>query len=51
MYGTFVDKLIRGLSTYNTRTYVYDSNLLYCPPPSFPITTDQYTQISWDEVQ
>ena len=51
MYGTFVNKLIRGLSTYNTRTYVYDQNLLYCPPPGFPLTTDQYSQISWDESQ
>jgi hypothetical protein len=51
MYGTFVNKLIRGLSTYNNRTYIYDSNLLYCPPPSFPMVTDQYSLISWDEVK
>ena len=51
MYGTFVNKLIRGLSTYSTRTYIYDQNLLYCPPPGFPLTTDQYSQISWDESQ
>lgn len=36
---------------YQSRVYVYDSNLLYSPPPSFPLTTDQYTLISWDEIQ
>jgi hypothetical protein len=51
MYGTFVNKFIRGLSTYDTRTYIYDQNLLYCPPPGFPLTTDKYSQVSWDESQ
>lgn len=36
---------------YQARAYIYDSNLLYGPPPDFPLTTDQYEQISWDEVQ
>jgi hypothetical protein len=36
---------------YQARTYDYDANLLYGPPPSFPLTTDQYTPISWEEVQ
>jgi hypothetical protein len=36
---------------YQTRTYNYDANLLYAPPPSFPLTTDQYSLISWTEVQ
>jgi hypothetical protein len=39
------------LSGYQTsRTYVYDPNLLYAPPPSFPLTTDQYEILSWDEI-
>jgi len=38
-------------SGYNTRTYNYDTNLLFSPPPSFPLTTDQYSLISWQEVQ
>ncbi len=25
----------------------YDGNLLYAPPPSFPLSTDGYQQISW----
>lgn len=36
---------------YLSRVYIYDTNLLYAPPPSFPLTGDQYVQISWDEVQ
>lgn len=36
---------------YSTRTYNYDANLLYAPPPSFPLTTDEYSLISWEEVQ
>ncbi|KKT43595.1 MAG: hypothetical protein UW32_C0001G0187 [Candidatus Wolfebacteria bacterium GW2011_GWE2_44_13] len=36
---------------YVTRNLAYDSNLLYGPPPSFPITTDAYKIISWDEIK
>ncbi|MBU6426707.1 hypothetical protein KGQ27_00490 [Patescibacteria group bacterium] len=35
---------------YQTRDIIYDSNLLYGPPPSFPLTSDQYQTISWQEV-
>jgi hypothetical protein len=38
-------------SGYQTRTYNFDANLLYSPPPSFPLTTDGYSLISWEEVQ
>lgn len=34
---------------YITRIINYDANLLYNPPPSFPLTSDQYTTISWEE--
>ncbi len=34
---------------YDTRTIIYDANLLYGPPPSFPLTSDKYSTISWDE--
>lgn len=40
-----------GSNGYLNRTYNYDVNLLYSPPPSFPLTTDQYSLISWQEVQ
>ncbi|MBI5079508.1 hypothetical protein HZB06_02450 [Candidatus Wolfebacteria bacterium] len=36
---------------YQTRNIVYDSNLLYGPPPSFPKTSDSYETIYWDEVK
>lgn len=36
---------------YTTRNLTYDGNLLFGPPPSFPLTGDQYVQISWDEVK
>jgi len=36
---------------YQTRTYNYDVNLLYGPPPSFPLTSDQYIILSWEEVE
>ena len=36
---------------YQTRNLIYDANLLYGPPPSFPLASDQYVQISWDETQ
>ncbi len=36
---------------YNTRNIIYDANLLYGPPPSFPLTSDKYTTISWDELE
>ena len=35
---------------YQTRNIIYDDNLLYAPPPSFPQTSDQYTTLSWQEI-
>ncbi len=35
---------------YDIRNIVYDGNLLYGPPPSFPLTSDQYQTISWREI-
>ena len=36
---------------YQEREIIYDTNLLYAPPPGFPLITDQYTLVSWDEIQ
>lgn len=36
---------------YETRNIIYDGNLLYGPPPSFPLTSNQYQTISWEEVK
>ncbi len=38
------NNIVGGYRTTNT---TYDSNLLYAPPPSFPLTTEGYRQISW----
>lgn len=35
---------------YQIRNIIYDGNLLYSPPPSFPLTSDQYSTISWREL-
>jgi hypothetical protein len=36
------------LSGYETRNYTYDANLLYGPPPGFPLSSEGYQQISWE---
>ena len=36
---------------YNTRNITYDGNLLYAPPPSFPLSSSQYQTISWKELK
>lgn len=36
---------------YQNRQYNYDGNILYAPPPSFPLTADHYEIISWQEVK
>ncbi len=35
---------------YDVRNINYDADLLYGPPPSFPLTTDEYETILWREV-
>lgn len=34
---------------YQTRNLNYDGDLLYGPPPHFPLTSDQYETLSWKE--
>jgi hypothetical protein len=34
---------------YTNRVIIYDANLLYGPPPSFPLTASYYTPIFWNE--
>jgi len=36
---------------YQARNLIYDPNLLYAAPPSFPLTSDYYEQVSWSEVK
>ncbi|MEK7463789.1 MAG: hypothetical protein AAB610_01570 [Patescibacteria group bacterium] len=40
-----------GGTGYTTRNIIYDSYLLYGPPPSFPLTSSQYTTLSWEEIK
>lgn len=35
---------------YVHKNIIYDTNLFYAPPPNFPLTSSQYTTISWQEV-
>jgi len=56
LYGMIASNIRYGYAYtdgtgYNTRNITYDANLLYGPPPSFPLTSDQYQTISWDEVR
>ncbi len=56
LYGMIATNLRYGFAYtngtgYATRNIIYDSNLLYAPPPNFPLTSDQYTTVSWDEVK
>ncbi len=36
---------------YDTRVITYDGHFLYGPPPSFPLTSNQYQIISWEELK
>lgn len=36
---------------YQNRNIIYDANLLFSPPPNFPLTTDQYQIVSWKEIK
>lgn len=56
LYGMIGSNLRYGFAFtdgtgYDTRIINYDANLLYAPPPEFPLTTDQYQVISWEEIE
>ncbi|MBY0376365.1 hypothetical protein K2P96_00070 [Patescibacteria group bacterium] len=36
---------------YANRNINYDANLLYAPPPSFPLSSNQFEILSWQEVK
>jgi hypothetical protein len=55
-YGTLVTNGRYGFAYtdgtgYQTRNLTYDANLLYGPPPGFPLASDQYELLSWEEVR
>jgi hypothetical protein len=43
----WVDGNNNNVSGYATTTDTYDNNLLYAPPPGFPISSAGYKQLSW----
>lgn len=56
LYGMIASNLRYGFAYtdgtgYDVRNIIYDANLLYGPPPSFPLTSDQYSVISWQEIK
>jgi len=58
LYGMIASNLRYGFaygspasSGYSIRNINYDGNLLYAPPPSFPLTSSQYQILSWQELQ
>ena len=50
-FGVWTWSWVNGSGTctsgYCTTETIYDSNLLYSPPPSFPLSSSGYQQISW----
>ena len=44
---SYVDNNGNTVSGYTNTSTSYDSNLLYSPPPSFPLSSSGYQQISW----
>ncbi len=56
LYGMIASALRYGFAYsngtgYAIRNIIYDGNLLYAPPPSFPLTSNQYSILSWNEVK
>ncbi|MCX6718961.1 MAG: hypothetical protein NTZ38_01115 [Candidatus Taylorbacteria bacterium] len=55
LYGMIATNIRYGFAYtdntgYDSRNITYDSNLLYSPPPSFPLTSSFYSTQSWQEV-
>ena len=55
LYGMVASNLRYGFAYtdgtgYDARDIIYDANLLYGPPPSFPLTGEQYQIVSWQEL-
>ncbi|SRR6266481_1227370 len=56
LYGSIISNLRYGFgftdsTGYQEREIIYDSTLLYNPPPDFPLAANQYVPFSWDELK
>ncbi len=58
LYGMIASNIRYGfayagspVTGYITRNLIYDANLLYGPPPSFPLTSSNYEILSWEEMR
>ncbi|MEO8637883.1 MAG: hypothetical protein ABI430_03205 [Candidatus Taylorbacteria bacterium] len=56
LYGMIATNLRYGFAYtdgtgYDARNIIYDANLLYAPPPNFPLTSNLYSIQSWKEVK
>jgi len=54
LYGMIASYLRYGFAWtdgngYQTRNLTYDAHLLYAPPPNFPLTSNEYQILSWEE--
>lgn len=55
LYGMIASNIRYGFAYtngtgYQNRNIIYDANMLYGPPPSFPLTSDNYEILSWEEI-
>ncbi|MEK7657647.1 MAG: hypothetical protein AAB366_00390 [Patescibacteria group bacterium] len=50
-YGFSYTSGVSVVSGYQIRNLIYDVNLLYGPPPSFPLTPDSYQVLLWKEIK
>jgi len=55
LYGMIATNIRYGFAYtngtgYQDRNIIYDANLLYGPPPFFPLTSDKYEILSWEEI-
>jgi len=56
LYGMLASNTRYGFSYTNgtgyiTRDLIYDANMLYAPPPSIPLVSDEYVVLSWRETK
>ena len=60
IFGTIASRIRYGfawvsgnnlVSGYQNRNLIYDANLLYSPPPEFPLASEFYETLDWQEIK